>query len=66
MDISRAKGSFGADHFLTVPVQFVRAVAPLLSKLNQLFSVILRFHDAQDSSVPFLIALQFALELTCP
>ena len=26
-----------------------RAAAPLLSKLNQLFSVILRFHDAQDS-----------------
>ena len=26
-----------------------RSVAPLLSKLNQLFNVILRFHDAQDA-----------------
>lgn len=29
--------------------QHGRPVAPLLSKLNQLFSVILRFHDAQDA-----------------
>lgn len=43
---SSADGASGSGHGGT---KSGRPVAPLLSKLNQLFSVILRFHDAQDS-----------------